>query len=76
MLDKTAVSGSLPSKDLEATFLLEAFIQSWFTHATTRYLHNRFLKRDLYGFPKPSRPLEAPRQTAPVLYGPSLPECS
>ena len=32
------VSGSLPSKNSEATFLLEAFIQSWFTPVTTRFL--------------------------------------
>ena len=31
-------SGFLPSKNWEATFLLEAFIQSWFTHVTTRFL--------------------------------------
>ena len=42
------VSGSLPSKDLDATFLLEAFIQSWFTHVTTRFLQVQVFGRYFY----------------------------
>ena len=42
------VSGSLPSKDSDATFLLEAFIQSWFTHVTTRFLQVQGLGRYFY----------------------------
>ena len=37
------VSGSLPYKNSESTFLLEAFIQSWFTHVTTRFLQVQVL---------------------------------
>ena len=44
----TTVSGYLPSKDSEATFLLEAFIKSLFTHVTTRFLQVKGLGRYFY----------------------------
>ena len=37
------VSNSLPSKNSEAKFLLEAFILSWFTHVSTRFLQEQGL---------------------------------
>jgi len=41
-------SGSLLSEDSDATFLLESFIQSWFTHVTTRFLQEQGLCRYFY----------------------------
>ena len=36
-------SESILSEDYDAMFLLESFIQSWFTHVTTRFLQEQGL---------------------------------